>query len=256
MGVMLEMVSVKWVMANMPAMPIPKPVTAVSSGSPAATKLPKVKMRTMAATAIPISSALPPGSLDWKAWPFHATLRSPLLSSMAWISSSRCSSVMSILVLASKFTSTMPVVLSALNGEVAAIFASICSCGIFCAAIALLICIFRPSAACTGGTMESVLVKESTPLMAAMRSLTCLSTPGSVRSEPSGAWMTTLPFGACVGSSSPPLGKRSLILSCVSTDSSPGILKFMVVDVCKVAAAVPMPMMSSSQTAIKRQRWA
>ena len=76
-GVISEIESVNRVPSCTPRMPTPTPTTAAISGRPAATREPKVTNRTIAATAMPISSEVPsisPALLN--ALPLYFTVRS------------------------------------------------------------------------------------------------------------------------------------------------------------------------------------
>ncbi len=84
--------------APMAEMPMPTPMTAESSGMPAATSEPKVSRSTTAATPMPISSAVPPISCSaTTASPPVSTVYPPSrASSVAAVRASRASSVSSI----------------------------------------------------------------------------------------------------------------------------------------------------------------
>lgn len=82
----------------MPETPIPTPMMAVSSGSPAAISEPKVMTRTTAETAMPMSSADPPISCSaWTASPPVSTVKpSARVLSVASVSASWVLSVSSV----------------------------------------------------------------------------------------------------------------------------------------------------------------
>ena len=76
-GVMSEIESVASVASWIPRIPTPTPTSAAMIGKPAATSEPKVTSRTIAATAIPISSAVPSISVaPENALPLYFTVRS------------------------------------------------------------------------------------------------------------------------------------------------------------------------------------
>ena len=130
-GVMSEIVSVNSVASWTPRSPTPTPITAESSGMPAATKEPNVMSRTTAATARPISSEVMFISCDWNAMPLYCTLSrsAPSYLSSTSVISLRCSDEMSMTAAALKVTSTVPVFWSGLTGESCARSFSICSGG-------------------------------------------------------------------------------------------------------------------------------
>lgn len=74
--------------------PMPTPMRAVSSGSPAAISEPKVMTRTTAAMATPMISVAPVSGITWSASPPISTFI-PLLRA-SWPTSSRASRVASV----------------------------------------------------------------------------------------------------------------------------------------------------------------
>ena len=98
------------VIAVMPVMPRPTPKSAVSTGRPAATSEPKVRIRTSSATAMPISSDLPP-TAGWACVPepLASTVRpSARASAIVSLSVSMVAGLTSATVSTSKFQLIVP----------------------------------------------------------------------------------------------------------------------------------------------------
>ena len=140
------------VIAVMPVMPRPTPNRAVSTGRPAATSEPKVRIRTRIATAMPISSDLPPSS-GWAVVPEPlASTMSPSARASAIVSSSfsMVAGFTSATVFTSKSQVIVPTRPSSESGESAwaLAFAAAASPPAFCAA--WVICVCWAAAASTG----------------------------------------------------------------------------------------------------------
>ena len=251
----VEPMSVKAVIAVMPVMPRPTPNIAESTGTPAATRDPKVRTRTSSATPMPISSDVPPtsGTAPVMPAPLASTCSPPSrASAMTSLVFSTVPGSTSATVSTSKFHVIVPTRPSSVSGESAAASALAASTSppdFFAAPTTCARCAGAASTGLTGagsvGSLPSGIWGSAA--RSATSASTCLRFCGSESFSPFGAATTTLT--EAWSKASVAFGKSSACRSAARSEGMPGIEKESLIGFDMVAATVPTPAIAISQAA-------